>query len=144
MNNDRRKFCVQCGTEFHRRSDITHQRWEEQQYCGHACAGRANADKVVGPRFAKNVIPVKDPAWRRRAACTYEDPDLFFSPDKRLAGQTVAERITKAKAVCERCPVREDCLAEALRFDDDSIAGGLTRKERNKLLRLLPIYKEAS
>src|SRR6266508_4576597 len=44
--------------------------------------------------------------WQDRARCRQYDPELFFDPRGR------AER--KAKAVCDRCPVRTECLALAL------------------------------
>lgn len=40
--------------------------------------------------------------WRDQAACTKEDPELFFSSGK--------ESVNRAKAVCASCVVRETCL----------------------------------
>src|SRR6266540_1660977 len=62
--------------------------------------------------------------WRDRAACVAPaiDPELFFP----------------AKRVCARCPVRVECLADALACmptHDDGIRGGLTLTERRALRR---------
>lgn len=52
-----------------------------------------------------------DETWRTHAACAGHDPGLFFpDPDDRRMQAKTAE----AKAVCHRCPVREQCLAWAL------------------------------
>ncbi len=50
------------------------------------------------------------------------DPDLFFD--------CVPER---AKKICKECPVRLDCLAEAMKQDTDGVFGGTTRDERKRL-----------
>ena len=71
--------------------------------------------------------------WRHRAACTTEDPELFFP-----IGNTgpALNQIEEAKAVCHRCPVVENCLAWALSAGQDyGIWGGLTEDERRKITR---------
>jgi WhiB family transcriptional regulator, redox-sensing transcriptional regulator len=52
--------------------------------------------------------------WREAGACAQADPDLFFpiSSTGRALGQ-----ITKAKAICAACPVRQPCLDFALEHD---------------------------
>ena len=52
----------------------------------------------------------------------------------------INRKIKEAKAVCAGCPVRQQCLDEALKFsttrqDCCGIWGGLTWKERQKLGR---------
>jgi WhiB family redox-sensing transcriptional regulator len=44
-------------------------------------------------------------------------------------------QIAEAKAVCRRCPVRPDCLTDALERIPNGIAGGLTEDERRALRR---------
>ena len=67
--------------------------------------------------------------WAFAAPCASAPEDLFV----RGAEQH------KAKAVCATCPVRAECLAEAL---DNKIEwgvwGGLTERERRALLRRRP------
>ncbi len=73
--------------------------------------------------------------WRHQAACRDLDTNLFF-PDGEGAG--VAAQVAEAKAVCARCPVREDCLDFALASDQSyGIFGGLTETERRSLRRRL-------
>lgn len=65
--------------------------------------------------------------WTQRAACWGTDPELFFSDNKD--GQA------EAKKVCDRCPVRAACLADA--YDTDlsipyGVRGGLSANQRRK------------
>ncbi|MET7995698.1 WhiB family transcriptional regulator [Amycolatopsis sp. NPDC005232] len=64
------------------------------------------------------------------AACTSEDPELFFPlPHAR-------PQIRHAKAVCAACPVRLNCLHLALGHGlDHGIFGGFTAEERRGLVR---------
>ncbi|MQA63108.1 MAG: WhiB family transcriptional regulator [Actinophytocola sp.] len=70
------------------------------------------------------------PDWRLAASCQNTDPDGLFV---RGAEQN------RAKLVCMGCPVRTECLAEAL---DHRITfgvwGGMTERERRALLRRRP------
>ncbi|MFF3517748.1 WhiB family transcriptional regulator [Streptomyces sp. NPDC002573] len=69
--------------------------------------------------------------WRERAECLRVDPDLFFPISN--GGLTLLQ-IDKAKAVCGRCPVVEQCLDWAVRTGQaDGIWGGLTEGERRAL-----------
>lgn len=75
----------------------------------------------------------REPDWRDQSACRREDPDLF-APDG-TTGKWV-EVIEQAKAICNRCPVREICLNWALDTRQHSgIWGGLTEDERWNLRR---------
>jgi WhiB family redox-sensing transcriptional regulator len=83
------------------------------------------------PDFPASVSPL--PAWRAKAACLDEDPELFFP-----TGSTgpALEQIAAAKAVCQRCPVITQCLQWALKTNQDAgIWGGLTEDERRALRR---------
>jgi WhiB family redox-sensing transcriptional regulator len=64
--------------------------------------------------------------WKDQGLCRQTDPEVFF-PEK---GRSTKE----AKAVCRRCPVREDCLETALAADERfGIWGGLSERERRRL-----------
>lgn len=67
---------------------------------------------------------VERPAWQRRAACRGQPIDLFFAPrGNRTAGT--------ARAVCESCPVRAECLDHALEHErTHGVWGGMTVRER--------------
>jgi WhiB family transcriptional regulator, redox-sensing transcriptional regulator len=66
--------------------------------------------------------------WRSRANCLGTDPELFFPAAEH--GPVYEVQVAAAKAVCEQCPVRAECLAEALVRLPYGIAGGLTAEER--------------
>lgn len=66
--------------------------------------------------------------WRIDAACRTR-PDLNWFPEQ---GQPVAAQL----AVCAACPVRTDCLADALGNGADNgygLWGGLSAKQRRDL-----------
>jgi WhiB family redox-sensing transcriptional regulator len=68
--------------------------------------------------------------WAEGAACAERHPDELFI---RGAAQN------RAKRICHPCPVRDECLAEAL---DNRVKlgvwGGMTERERRALLRRRP------
>ncbi|MDG9689870.1 WhiB family transcriptional regulator [Streptomyces mutabilis] len=71
--------------------------------------------------------------WREHAECRTEDPDLFFP-----IGTTgpAALQTEQAKAVCRRCPVREQCLRWALDTGQSiGVWGGTSEMERRALKR---------
>ena len=72
-------------------------------------------------------------SWRERAACVVEDPELFFPVSS--IGSVYNAQVPRAKAVCVGCPVRLECLSEALVALPHGIAGGLTADERQQLRR---------
>lgn len=66
--------------------------------------------------------------WREHAACVGADPDLFFP------GQ--GESTFPARDICLGCPVRTQCLTEALSVGDQfGVWGGLNVTERRNLRR---------
>ncbi len=68
--------------------------------------------------------------WANVALCQSSTPDELFV---RGAEQH------KAKVVCGACPVRAECLAEALDNQIEwGVWGGLTERERRALLRKRP------
>lgn len=75
--------------------------------------------------------------WWEQAACKGMDIDLFIF---EFGERHINRKIKEAKAVCALCPVKSECLAEALKFsitrqDCCGIWGGLTFKERQRLKR---------
>lgn len=70
--------------------------------------------------------------WRARAACAdVSDPEVFFPVAE--SGPVLLAQVAAAKAVCARCPVREECLRWALDGLVAGVAGGLTADERREL-----------
>jgi WhiB family redox-sensing transcriptional regulator len=76
--------------------------------------------------FYEDAVPAAEESWRLDALCAETDPEAFF-PEK--GGST-----REAKRVCTGCPVRLQCLEDALRNDERfGIWGGLSERERRRL-----------
>ena len=74
--------------------------------------------------------------WQEHAACRGEDPTFFFAPNYFERRDEKDAREAIAKAVCQRCPVRDDCLRYALDIrEPHGIWGGLNEWERRQILR---------
>jgi WhiB family transcriptional regulator, redox-sensing transcriptional regulator len=73
-----------------------------------------------------------DPHWRDQALCAETDPEVFF-PEP-------GESADKARSICAQCPVRADCLTDALARRDVAfgVRGGLSPVERRALIRDRP------
>jgi len=79
-------------------------------------------DERIGPAEREGGIE-----WRRSAACRDVDPEIFF-PD---AESDAERRMARAKAICARCPVREQCRQDAIeRREPAGIWGGTTPEQR--------------
>lgn len=75
-------------------------------------------------------------SWQNLANCLGVDPDLFF-PER---GASTKE----AKAVCQGCTVREDCLQYALANGEKfGIWGGLSERERRRIRRQRALARAA-
>jgi WhiB family redox-sensing transcriptional regulator len=68
--------------------------------------------------------------WSKDARCRTADPDELFV-------QGAAQN--RAKAMCMGCPVRTECLADALdNRVEFGVWGGMTERERRALLKRRP------
>lgn len=66
--------------------------------------------------------------WQEDAACRDAPPELFFSTDDDARQQ--------AMQLCGRCPVRSQCLEQALASNETyGIWGGTDEHERKRLAR---------
>jgi len=93
---------------------------------------RKSAEGTTAVRLLTPLIPGLAAAligpWTARASCADTDPAFFFPPQGHPA--------TRARQICARCPVRDDCLSYALDADEKyGIWGGLDPDERRKLRR---------
>ena len=69
--------------------------------------------------------------WTIQAACKDTDPDALF-----VQGSAAQNRV---KLICRGCPVRTECLADALdNRIEFGVWGGMTERERRFLLRRRP------
>lgn len=70
-----------------------------------------------------------DDSWNARAACRGLNPRVFFPTDDD-------DDAGPAKAICDRCPVREPCLEYALgEREREGVWGGCTEGERRRIIR---------
>ena len=68
--------------------------------------------------------------WTARAVCATQDPDLLF-----VTGAAQRE----AAKMCQACPVKLECLADALDNQVEfGVWGGLTERQRRAILRKSP------
>ena len=73
--------------------------------------------------------------WQLRAACRGPHASVFFPPPRFERKHERLAREAAAKAICEMCPVKDDCLEYALDIrEPHGIWGALTETERRSLL----------
>jgi WhiB family transcriptional regulator, redox-sensing transcriptional regulator len=69
-------------------------------------------------------------SWRQDAACRSLPDSMFFLAGDDFAGMKAA------KAVCEQCPVQDECLEFAVLTNQSlGIWGGTTPNERRQIRR---------
>ncbi|WP_214322809.1 WhiB family transcriptional regulator [Nonomuraea sediminis] len=75
--------------------------------------------------------------WTERAACLDTDPELFFPIS---AEGPSSQQFSRAKAVCGRCQVREQCLAYALETRQaHGVWGGTDPHQRRAWISSVPV-----
>lgn len=85
---------------------------------------------MTASRLPERPTAAWDTDWASRGACRDIDPETLF---------VVGAAQHKAKAICMGCPVRVDCLADALDSGAEfGVWGGMTERERRTLLRRRP------
>lgn len=76
-------------------------------------------------------------AWRSLAECHDLPAEAFYGKDENLPMSR--SEVHLAKSVCAYCPVRVDCLLDAVdRGDGWGVQGGLTGPERQRAQKLYP------
>ena len=73
--------------------------------------------------------------WQLKSLCRGADSSVFFHPDGER-GRARMQREQRAKEMCHRCPVIEQCRSHALAVGEPyGIWGGLSETERDLLLK---------
>ena len=73
--------------------------------------------------------------WQIEGLCRGTNSSLFFHPDGER-GPARARREARAKAVCQRCPVLEQCRKHALTVQEGfGIWGGMSESERQAIIK---------
>lgn len=71
--------------------------------------------------------------WQLYGSCRRRPDDLFFAPADEF-GAARNQRRSRAKLLCDECPVRPQCLDYALTAGEPyGIWGGLTPTERRRV-----------
>lgn len=83
----------------------------------------------VDTPYAINISADEDITWMKKGLCVYADPKIFF-PKYDAPSTTEAP-----KAICNRCPVRGECLEWALNHDEEGVWGGTNEADRRALKR---------
>ena len=76
-------------------------------------------------------LPRRD--WISQAACKGKPSDWWYPEYPFTKSRRV--RAAKAKEICGTCPVADQCLEYALKWELDGIWGGKSVDERNRLRR---------
>jgi hypothetical protein len=81
-------------------------------------------------------------AWVERAACAGRATRVFFT-DGAVSGRSWTPALA-GLAYCHDCPVRSECLRDALVYGDSyGIRGGLTAQQRSGLHRAVTDLRKA-
>lgn len=88
-----------------------------------------NQDKNIERAYIELIKAIDD---NEGVECA-QVPDIFFPNEWEFGSQ---RDVRLAKAICQRCPIRMQCLEYALKADEHGIWGGLNLQERNTLKRL--------
>ena len=77
-----------------------------------------------------------EPSWRAHAACRRESAVYFFAPNHFERKDEKDAREGAARALCQSCVVRDECLDHAVTIGElHGIWGGLNELERRRLMR---------
>jgi WhiB family transcriptional regulator, redox-sensing transcriptional regulator len=102
--------------------DVDHPALSDDALTVVTSAPRQGEAPLVTP---ENANPLLNAGWRQDALCS-QDPELF----------QVEAAQNQAKLICRGCPVRTECLAEALDSGNEfGVWGGMTERERRALLQ---------
>lgn len=85
--------------------------------------------------------------WLERAACRGANSDLFFPWSSGTSlRQMTREAAVEPLIICATCPVREECLEEAVLTDGllpQGVRGGLIPPERREIARARGVRSRA-
>jgi WhiB family redox-sensing transcriptional regulator len=88
--------------------------------------------KVFASGTERGLFPLEsDLAWQRHAACrglSGEESRAIFFPSR-------GDSIDEARAICERCPVTQECLDFALANNCIGVWAGTSDRQRRRLRR---------
>lgn len=74
----------------------------------------------------------REDAWMEHGRCRDTDPTIFVARDGEPDPPYPSP---EALFYCNACPVRVECLAWGMKYDETGIWGGMTEYQRNQLKR---------
>lgn len=87
---------------------------------------KRDRDRAAGKQADRSPWPGEE--WRADAACAGADTSLWYSYELVL--------VAAAQAVCAGCPVRSDCLTDAVnREEEHGMWGGVEERELRRMVR---------
>jgi len=89
----------------------------------------SRSPKTKGLRDAFSITP-KEMVWRDNASCKSLGLVNFFSTP-------MSSGLSVALACCRFCPVRTNCLHEAMTFGYHGVWGGSTYEQRSAIVKIL-------
>lgn len=95
---------------------------------------RMPASEKKGYRLPRTIVAkTLRREWALLAECSDADPELFFETGSKTCRQICRD-------MCEICPVRSNCLADALEWEETGggrhgIFGGMVPQERRALAK---------
>ena len=103
--------------------------------------GRDLAWRVRGVDLMRSTLidalAIGELSWQDYANCRGADADLFF-PERGASTR-------KAKAICNACEVREECLSFAINNGEKfGIWGGMSERERRRVRRQRIVARKVS
>jgi WhiB family redox-sensing transcriptional regulator len=80
---------------------------------------------VLEKRLGELISALKPARDYSLAACTDQDTSIFFSD--------ADQQIRQALAICNRCPIKKECLEDAITNNEFGVWGGTTELMREQL-----------
>ena len=78
----------------------------------------------------------EDTTWRVAALCRGDDAVHFFAPNHLERKEQKDLRESRARGICDNCPVQDACLDHALAIGEThGIWGGLNELQRRRLMQ---------
>ena len=77
--------------------------------------------------------------------CANVDPELFFPQEVDMGDSKVVSKyqnLSAAKAICNSCPLKLQCLEYALKNYEVGVWGGTTEHQRDELRKLGKIKRD--
>lgn len=88
--------------------------------------------KTIARTIGADHDPVRGEPWQARAACAGEDTELFYPVGRHETNDPVWD---EPRSICLGCPVRNECVNDAILHDDAwGMRGGLTPAQLARLV----------